>query len=124
VSGEVEPPTSHDERLRRNRTHPGTECPLGRLRAVSGLATSRRSLAGGNDTLLVAHERARGWALRRHAGGSDETELASAMDEQQLYGGTQSALSTTLLLWKTSSLSPGEPAVPRTHPAHFDPSWP
>jgi hypothetical protein len=29
--------------------------------------------------------------------------LRDSLDDQQLYGGTQSALSTTLLLWKSSA---------------------
>jgi hypothetical protein len=33
------------------------------------------------------------------------------MDEQQLYGGMHSALSTTLLLWKPSSLRPDDQRV-------------
>jgi hypothetical protein len=32
-----------------------------------------------------------------------DAALASAMDDQQLYGGTQSALSRTLLLWSSSA---------------------
>jgi hypothetical protein len=34
-----------------------------------------------------------------------------AVDEQQLYGGTQSALSTTLLLWRSSAGADGAPIV-------------
>jgi hypothetical protein len=33
------------------------------------------------------------------------------MADQQLYGGTQSALSTTLLLWRTSAGAEGAPIV-------------
>jgi hypothetical protein len=44
--------------------------------------------------------------------------LAAEMDDQQLYGGTQSALSTTLLLWRTSAGADGAPIVEkqRSHP--------
>src|SRR5687768_14838238 len=45
-------------------------------------------------------------------GGLGAPPIASAMVEQQLYGGTQSVLSTTLLQWKPRS---GAPSVP--HPS-------
>jgi hypothetical protein len=41
------------------------------------------------------------------------------MDDQQLYGGTQSALSTTLLLWRSSAGADGAPIVEEQR---FDPA--
>jgi hypothetical protein len=42
---------------------------------------------------------------------------APALDDQQLYGGTQSALSTTLLLWRSSAGVDGAPIVEEEHSA-------
>lgn len=49
------------------------------------LATSRGSLAGGSETLIVARSGpAGGWVLPMHRGELDDNELASALDERQL----------------------------------------
>jgi hypothetical protein len=50
-------------------------CPLGRFGAVSEFAMSRRSLAGGSDTAVVANRRARAWPLPRHAGRSADSQV-------------------------------------------------
>jgi hypothetical protein len=44
-----------------------------------------------------------------------DLEPADAWDEQQLYGGTQSALSTTLLLWRRGVRSDWR-TTPDAHP--------
>jgi hypothetical protein len=44
---------------------------------------SRRSLAGGSDTAVSLIGRASASPLPRHAGGSADTELTSAMDEMR-----------------------------------------
>jgi hypothetical protein len=45
-------------------------------------------------------------------------EITVGTDDQQLYGGTQSALSRTLLLWTSSAGAGGAPIVEkqRSHP--------
>jgi hypothetical protein len=45
---------------------------------------SRRSLACGNGTLVVAIRPAGGWALPRHQRGVANTELATAADETEV----------------------------------------
>jgi hypothetical protein len=42
-------------------------------------------------------------------------DLRDSLDEQQLYGGTQSVLSTTLLLWTSSAGADGAPIVEKQH---------
>jgi hypothetical protein len=45
------------------------------------------------------------------------------MDDQQLYGGTQSALSRTLLLWKSGCRLVGAPCVEILAPMSTDVRW-
>jgi hypothetical protein len=53
----------------------------------------------------------------REAGVSVHGDQAVGRDDQQLYGGTQSALSTTLLLWTSESEADAPGFVENRHSA-------
>jgi hypothetical protein len=78
------------------------------LTAATSAADDRTSAAGRNGSQPAS-------AVRVIASVSPRAPNAVPPDEQQLYGGTQSALSTTLLLWRSSAGADGAPIVEGQH---------
>jgi hypothetical protein len=78
------------------------------LTAATSAADDRTSAAGRNGSQPAS-------AVRVIASVSPRAPNAVPPDEQQLYGGTQSALSTTLLLWRSSAGADGAPIVEKEH---------